>query len=424
MNQGFKNTPKQDELMKMLAGPSRYDMALGGSRSGKTFGLCKAVVIRASKVKSRHAILRLKFNHAKTSLWMDTLPKVFSLAFPGLVGPDAWNKTDYCVTLPNGSEIWVGGLDDQQRVEKILGKEYSTIYFNECSQIPYKSIQIALTRLAEKNELKKKAYFDMNPPGKKHWSYWLFIKKIDPQDNVPVDPVKYASILMNPTDNLDNIDSEYVSEVLSNLPEAQRKRFMSGEFATDDDGAAYYAFDRERHVKEIDSKYMLGQKHIGMDFNVNPMTAVIARHVNNNFVIYSEEFLENSDTYKMSTKLMKSGHGGATIYPDSTGKNRKTSGISDHTILKSDGFTVHPTFNPLVVDRINNINRLFREDRIIIDSSCKKLIADLEKVSWKDGALDKKTDPMITHISDALGYLCWALDPLEPEQEESSVIQL
>jgi hypothetical protein len=77
-----------------------------------------------------------------------------------------------------------------------------------------------------------------------------------------------------------------------------------------------------------------------------------------------------------------------------------------------------------VVDRINNINRLFREDRIIIDSSCKKLIADLEKVSWKDGALDKKTDPMITHISDALGYLCWALDPLEPEQEESSVIQL
>ncbi len=156
------------EAVKILSSDARHIMLFGGSRSGKTFLAVRSLIIRASKEKSRHAILRLNFNHIKTSIWLDTLPKVLKVSFPDLAVE--WNKTDYYVTLPNGSEIWCAGLDDEKRVEKILGKEYSTLYFNECSQIPYKSIQVALTRLAEKNKLKKKAYYDQNPPGKKHWS--------------------------------------------------------------------------------------------------------------------------------------------------------------------------------------------------------------------------------------------------------------
>jgi PBSX family phage terminase large subunit len=418
----FSKTPKQNEAVSKLSSEARHIMLYGGSRSGKTFISVYAMIVRACKIKSRHAILRLNFNHIKTSIWLDTLPKVLKVAFPGL--PVEWNKTDYYITLPNGSEVWVAGLDDEKRVEKILGKEYSTLYFNECSQIPYKSIQVALTRLAERNELKKKAYYDQNPPSKKHWSYWLFEKHLDPVDNVPVDKDKYTSLLMNPKDNLDNIDPEYITEILDNLPEAQRKRFKDGEFTTDDDGAAYYAFDRDKHVKEVDRSFHTGQRCVGMDFNVQPMTAVIGHYVNKKFYIISEAYLENSDTFKMSTHLIKNGHKGANIYPDSTGSNRKTSGISDHQILQNDGFKIQFTRNPLVVDRVNNINRLLREERIIIDPSCKKLINDLEKVSWKDGSLDQKTDKMITHISDALGYWCWALEPLRMEQPKSSTIQL
>lgn len=418
----FRLTEKQCEAVKLLSSQARHIMLFGGSRSGKTFLAVRALIIRASKEKSRHVILRLNFNHIKTSIWLDTLPKVLKISFPDLTVE--WNKTDYYITLPNGSEVWVGGLDDEKRVEKILGKEYSTMYFNECSQIPYKSIQIALTRLAEKNTLKKKAYYDQNPPGKKHWSYWLFEKHLDPVDNIPVEPTRYASILMNPKDNIDNIDPEYITEILDNLPEAQRKRFKDGEFSTDDDGAAYYAFDRDKNVKAIDSSYQSGQRCIGMDFNVQPMTAVVGHYVNKKFYVMSEAFLENSDTFKMSTHLIKNGHKGANIYPDSTGSNRKTSGISDHQILEKDGFKIQFTRNPLVVDRVNNLNRLLREERIIIDPSCRKLINDLEKVSWKDGALDQKIDKMVTHISDALGYWCWALDPMRMEQPKSSTIQL
>lgn len=410
------------EAVKILSSDARHIMLFGGSRSGKTFLAVRSLIIRASKEKSRHAILRLNFNHIKTSIWLDTLPKVLKVSFPDLAVD--WNKSDFYITLPNGSEIWCAGLDDEKRVEKILGKEYSTLYFNECSQIPYKSIQVALTRLAEKNNLKKKAYYDQNPPSKKHWSYWLFQKHLDPVDNVPVDKNKYSSILMNPKDNLENIDPEYISEILDNLPEAQRKRFKDGEFGEDSDGAAYYAFEREKHVKDIDKSFQIGQRCIGIDFNVQPMTAVVGHYINKKFYVMSEAFLENSDTFKMSTHLIKNGHRGANIYPDSTGSNRKTSGISDHQILKNDGFNIQFTRNPLVVDRVNNLNRLLREERIIIDPSCRKLINDLEKVSWKDGSLDQKTDKMVTHISDALGYWCWALEPLRMEQPKSSTIQL
>jgi hypothetical protein len=232
----------------------------------------------------------------------------------------------------------------------------------------------------------------------------------------------YASLKMNPEDNLANIDEEYLT-LLSSLDEKQRKRFLLGEFNDDNDGLAYYSFDRETNVKMIDKGFIQGQLHIGMDFNVQPMTGVVCSYVNKTFYIIDEAFLENSDTLKMCAYLIRKNYKG-TVYPDSTGKNRKTSGKSDFHILQESGFRIHPTRNPFVTDRINNINRLLRDGRIIIDPKCKKLINDLEKVSWKNDDLDKKTDPMLTHISDALGYLCWALDPFTTPSATSSTIAL
>lgn len=417
----FKKTAAQVKATYLLASAAIYIMLFGGSRSGKTFKIVRAMIIRASKHRSRHLILRLNFNHCKTSIWLDTLPKVLRICFPDL--KVTWHKSDYYLTFPNGSEIWIGGLDSDERVEKILGKEYSTIFFNECSQLTWDSVQVALTRLAEKSDLAKKAYFDENPPTKRHWSYWVFIKKVHPDTGEKLADEEYASMLMNPNDNIENIDEGYL-KLLASLDEKQKKRFLYGEFNDDTNGQAYYSFDRDLNVKEIDSSYKHGTILCGMDFNVNPMTCVIGSYVNKTFYIHDEVFLENSDTYKMSSKLIEKGHKGARVYPDSTGANRKTSGKSDHLILKEAGFTVVDTRNPFVTDRVNNVNRLLRDGRIVIDPRCKKLINDLEKVVWKNDELDQKTDKMLTHISDALGYLCHAIDPLIGLPQKSSTIRL
>jgi len=284
------------------------------------------------------------------------------------------------------------------------------MHFNECSQLSYSSVQMALTRLAEKNNLVKRIYYDQNPPKKSHWSYYLFEKGLDPIDNEPIDrPENYSKILMNPIDNLDNIDEDYLN-MLKSLPEAERQRFMLGEYGDSSDGQAYYSFDREKHVQKTVVEG--GSTFIALDFNVDPMTGVIAQIYDDKVWVHDEMFLRNSDTYKACEYLKSKKYFGSVI-PDSTGKNRKTSGQSDFDILESNGFKIEPCKNPFITDRVNNINRLFQAGRIIINPKAKKLINDLEKVSWKDNKLDQKTDKMLTHISDALGYLCYWYEPMK-----------
>ena len=263
-------------------------MLYGGSRSGKTFILIYSLIIRACKTKSRHCILRLTFSAVKKSIWLDTLPKVLSLCFPDL--NVKWNGQDYYLKFSNGSEIWIGGLDNEKQMEKILGNEYTTMYFNESSQLPYTGIEMGLTRLAEKNSLTNKAYFDENPPVKRHWSYQLFIRGINPKTGLAVKKDRYAKLLMNPEDNKENIDEGYF-EILEGLSPEERQRFEFGEFLDSSDGQVYYAFDQEKHVKSC--KRVNGSIFIGMDFNVDPFCAVIIQFLDDCIYVIDEYFERN-----------------------------------------------------------------------------------------------------------------------------------
>lgn len=250
--QPFKLTTAQDKAMDCLISDATHCALGGGSRSGKTFLLVRAVMLRALKAAgSRHALFRFRFNSIKSSIIYDTLPKVIKLCWPGLWERCTLNKTDWFLKLPNDSEIWFGGLDDKERTEKILGQEYATIYFNECSQIPFQSVVLALSRLAQKTQnLRLKAYYDFNPPSKRHWTYQRFIDKKNPENNQPErDPDDYDFFLINPADNKENLDSGYL-KLLESLPEKARNRFLLGKFADDSDGALWTddIFSRNRRL--------------------------------------------------------------------------------------------------------------------------------------------------------------------------------
>lgn len=250
-------TAKQREANTLLASPASNIMLRGGSRSGKTFLLIRAICQRAINAPgSRHAVWRFRFNHAKTSIWSDTLPKVLKLCFPTL--PVVFNKTDFYVEFPNGSQIWIGGLDDKERVEKVLGQEYATLYFNESSQITWASIETAMSRLAQKVALAPeialatgreflalKAYFDCNPPSKLHWSFQLFRQKLKPgtKDTV-ANPSDYVEMLVNPADNRENLPEKYF-DILADMSEAKRIRFERGEWASEVNGALWTLEDRQ-----------------------------------------------------------------------------------------------------------------------------------------------------------------------------------
>ncbi len=220
------------------SGATRF-LLYGGSRSGKSFIIIYAMIIIACKFPgSRHLICRFRFNHVKNSIWLDTLKKVLKTCFPEL--KLHWNNQDYYITLPNGSEIWIGGLDDKERSEKILGMEFLTIFVNEASQITYEAFTTLLTRLAQKCDGARNFLFvDENPPSKKHWTYKLFVQNVEPETNTSLSYVdQYGVLKMNPADNLENISEEYL-KLLESLPERKRKRFLRGEFGDDNEGALW-----------------------------------------------------------------------------------------------------------------------------------------------------------------------------------------
>ncbi len=205
--------------------------------------------------------------------------------------------------------------------------------------------------------------------------------------------------------------------MLENLSESDRKRFKDGEFGDDASGKIYHAFDREKHVKpcpRIESVPIT----LGMDFNVNPLCFVVGQiymdeaKERNVLRIIDEGYLLNSHTQAAAEDINKRFPGRWTLIPDSTGNSRKTSasGQTDHQILRTAGFQIPFVRNPFRMDRYNEVNDLMARGDFEIDPKCKHTIADLEQVSYDEGSnLPDETNPMLTHISDALGYLIhWA----------------
>ena len=277
----FAYTPLQLEALKLLASPAHHIMLFGGSRSGKSFVLCCSLVARALRAPgSRHAVIRRYCSSARSTIGLDTMPKVLRTRFGNRL---RWtfNKGENFFRFGNSSEIWLIGLDDGDRADKILGKEFATIYFNECSELDYSGIQTALTRLAQNvPPLVNRAYYDCNPAGRNHWSYQLFMEKCDPVSRTQVAiPQDYAAMQMNPEANRANLPADYIEKTLANLPEKQRMRFLNGQWLDDMDGAlwSYDLIDPYR----VDKLPVLEEIIIGVDPAVtsgreNDLTGIIA----------------------------------------------------------------------------------------------------------------------------------------------------
>ncbi len=233
----FKKTPKQRELLELM-NHNHITLGYGGSRSGKTTAKIRNMILRGTKIGSRHLAARFRFNHAKVSLMHDTIPKVFKMCFPGM--KYGINKSDYYFNWTaadgNESQLWVGGLDDKDRIEKVLGNEYSTIFINEISQVSSDGFEMLLTRLAENVGLPLRMYLDCNPPPKSHWSYNYFHRGLN--SDLSPHGMQTAWCVLNPTDNLENLSPEYI-KILEGLPLRKRQRFLLGLYLQDVEGALW-----------------------------------------------------------------------------------------------------------------------------------------------------------------------------------------
>ncbi|MEO8100798.1 MAG: phage terminase large subunit [Acidobacteriota bacterium] len=188
-------------------------------------------------------------------------------------------------------------------------------------------------------------------------------------------------------------------------------------------GRVYHAFDRDGNLGEVQldpTRPLLW----ALDFNVDPMSSVIAQVVDGRVVVLDEIVLSRATTLQACEEFQGrfAAHGaGLTVFADATGARMQTTGTSDVAMLKeffksgaygAVTFRV-PTSNPAVRDRVNLMNAKLGSAAgvrdVAIHPRCKELIKDFEQVAYKENSqvVDKDRDPKRTHLSDALGYLVW-----------------
>src|SRR4051794_27097077 len=108
---GITLSPGQAAARQLIAQRRRHTMLAGGTRSGKTTLIVSDIIATALRAPhSRHALLRYRANAARASLSLDTIPSVMRKFFPGVQLIE--HRQDSYFELPNGSQLFVGGLDE------------------------------------------------------------------------------------------------------------------------------------------------------------------------------------------------------------------------------------------------------------------------------------------------------------------------
>jgi phage terminase large subunit len=158
-----------------------------------------------------------------------------------------------------------------------------------------------------------------------------------------------------------------------------------------------------------------GELLVGMDFNVNPMSAVLAIRVVDECHVLDALEVPTSNTEEMATEIRRRYPNRRIIVcPDPAGKQRHTNapvGVTDFTILQRARMEVRaPEAAPPVVDRINNAQAMFLQTgrrRVRIHPKAKPLITALANLTYKEGTSIQDKKSGFDHIADALGYLLW-----------------
>ena len=185
-------------------------------------------------------------------------------------------------------------------------------------------------------------------------------------------------------------------------------------------GAVYYNFHPVDSVivKKIDWSKPF---HIGMDFNVDPMSACVTQIEKDKIFVIDEIVIYSSNTDEMCQEI-RDRYGVKAqifIYPDPASRQRKTSagGKTDLSILQNAGFKVKVKHrHPSIRDRVNAVNSKLKDSNgnryIFVSNSCKTMIKGLQRQIYKENTNIPDKEEGFDHMNDALGYLIDYIKPL------------
>jgi hypothetical protein len=242
------------------------------------------------------------------------------------------------------------------------------------------------------------------PEGHK-FTYDMFVQAI--VDN-PALEKNYGILQASTYDNQKNLPHDYISSLEQTYPKELINAYLLGKFTNLTNGTVYRSYDKK--ACNSDETMQPGEPlFIGMDFNVDNMAATV--YVKRGKVWHAvDELKKVYDTPAIIEIIRDRWHSQGhkiNIYPDASGKNRKSVGaaMSDIALLEQAGFSIHAKpSNPAVKDRIIAVNKALESGMVLINAkACPVTAKNLEHQAYDANGQPDKTSGT-DHQNDATGY--------------------
>ena len=323
-----------------------------------------------------------------------------------------YNKSENIIYTSNGQmgDFVLRTLDNPSR---IVGYESFRAKIDELDTLKGVNASEAWTKIIARNRQKPSTYIQQSDKPINTVSVFTtpegfkFVYGKWKKNRAPGYEMIQASTMSNPF-----LPDDYVDTLRSSYPPQLIEAYLKGEFVNLTSGAVYTNFDRnlnksDRIVEKSD------RLHIGMDFNVGKMSAVVHVKDNNGEDIATavDEFMGLLDTPAMIAAIQERyPNHRVTVYPDASGQNRKSMNASETDIsqLKKHFTVKNRSRNPFVKDRISSVQALCCNANgvrryFVNPIKCPETTDSLEQQVYnKQGEPDKSHDN--DHPNDALGY--------------------
>ena len=353
--------------------------------------------------------LKIKFRSCDIAYYLPTYPLVEDIAyrrFPDLCERKGWayklNRQSAHIDFPNAGRIVFRTMEQPHR---IVGYEVAHSICDELDTLPIEKAREVWNRIIARNRQKcdwpNTVGVATTPEG------FRFVYERWSKNPAP----GYVLFRAKTMDNAANLPPDYIENLRNSYPSQLLAAYLDGEFVNLTAGSVYPEYDRRLNAtnEKIQPREAV---HVGMDFNVTRMAAVI--HVLRDGEPHAvEELTGIFDTPSMAQVLRErykdAGHA-VMVYPDASGIGRKSvdASQSDIAVLRQAGFTVLANHaNPRVKDRVMAVNRMIntagvRRYRVNVDA-CPHLVEALEQQAYdKNGEPDKSSG--LDHVIDAAGY--------------------
>lgn len=383
---------------------------IAGYGAGKTIIGCKrGIALALQNAPSPHLDVGPSYKIAKRTI----IPAYKALlAGKQSLMPDLqwrYHKTDHEFTIRHNGRtatIWVASGDDP---DSLRGPNVGSARIDEPFIQEEEVLDQVLARVRD-TRAKVQEITLTGTPEQLNWGY--DICEGERKDDYDIGTV-YASTRENKA-----IPHTYADRLEQAFSDKAAQAYIEGRFVNLQEGLVYYAFDPVVGVQRLpDPGHEL---EVGMDFNVNPMAAVVFWRNGEHMHVVREIELPNADTEYMCSYLTsqdeflypdgeeKGKSRIQRIYPDASGRARHSNapgGKTDLHYIEEAGFEWYcKRANPPIRDRENAVNGKLKnrggQCTLTIDPSCKKLKAYFLKYTHEE----KNKQKQMSHLVDALGY--------------------